>query len=140
MIFPPFADSSEIKFRGKGIRFTIPASTLHVHDHEIPYDLLSSGLDFLCFANEGDWVTVQAVDKANVMGYGLNPAGIVLDEFAFEWGLINGKHLAASVHLNYAARLKQGMFLRFIYNNTGITELKVCVNAFRHKTNKPLVF
>lgn len=138
MIIPPFADNSDIKFRGKGIRFTVPANTVFTYDHEIPYDLMSSGLDLLCHASIGDWVTVQAVDKNNVLGYGLNPAGIVLDEFAQEWNLIVDQYKAASVHLNYAAKLKQGLFLRFIYNNTSVTPVNVCVNAFRHKTAQPL--
>jgi hypothetical protein len=139
MILPPFADNSLIKFRGKGVRFTA-APGLTVFEHEIPFDLLTDGLDLLCHANTGDWVTVQAVDKTNIMGYGLVPEGLVLDEFATEWGLLDDSHKAASVHLSYAARLKQGLFLRITYNNTGASDIPVTVNVFRHKTNEPIVF
>lgn len=132
----PFADNSEIRFRGTGKRFEALTNQTTDYDFTVPFDCLINGLDFFSDSVNGDWITVSVVDVNNVLGFG---AGVVLDTFATEWLLEANKHKSASVQLNYAARLKQGLVVRITYNNTTLEQKTVGFNLYLHKTNQPII-
>lgn len=75
--------------------------------------------------NFGDTITLQVVDKDNVLGFG---AGTVLDEFGCGWQVNPG----GEVIRLYKAKLITGLYIRIKYTSTGSTDVKFAANLFRH--------
>jgi hypothetical protein len=124
-------DADKVKFRGIGINFTATAGTTTNYDHKITEARLISGT-CLMVKNQAwaDSVKFQVVDVDNILGYG---AGVVLDEFATNWCIITDTENQGNVILPYSAEVIANLYIRFIYNSTGGTNVDVKVNLWAHK-------
>lgn len=124
-------DADKVKFRGKGISFTATAGTSTSYDYKITEARLISGTR-LMIRNQawGDSVRFQVVDVDNILGYG---AGVVLDEFATDWYVTSDKEDQGAVLLPYSAEVLANLYIRFIYNSVGGTNVDIHCNLWAHK-------
>ena len=124
-------DADKVKFRGKGTSFTAAAGQTTSYDYKLPESRLIDGTRMIVKDHVlGDSVRFQVVDVDNILGYG---AGLVLDEFATDWYLVEDKQDQGEIRLPYSAEIIVGLYIRFIYNSTGVADVKFKCNLFAHK-------
>lgn len=125
-----------LNFRGTGISgVALPAvlgipTTTNI-DYELTEDRLILGAYAILSGHSfGDKMTVQVIDKNNVLGYGANT---VLNQFVTDWYVDPSVATQRGMEAPYPAKVFQGLFLRLKYTNTGLAPVAVYINALFHK-------
>lgn len=126
-----FADSDFYRFRGVGFFDTATGgtSTSLLYKFTNPYSM--NGCQIL-LKNQvfGDCLDFYIIDVDNVVGYG---AGVVLDSFVEDWCVADDVCGQSPVILPYKANIITGLYAALIYHSTGITNVQVGCNFYRHK-------
>jgi hypothetical protein len=124
-------DADKVKFRGKGIAFTATAGASTSYDYKLTEGRLIDGTRLILKNHVfGDSVKFQVVDVDNILGYG---AGVVLDEFADSWFVVEDRQDQHETRLPYSAEVIANLYLRIIYASVGGTNVLVQCNLFAHK-------
>lgn len=125
-----FSDPEGVEFDGQGFSGTALSLATTDIDFQMPQTLRMNGINVMCASpSAGDKVTLQVVDKDNVLGYG---AGVVLKTFASNWFVDwnNGHNI---VQTPYYATVYQGLYVRVKYTNAGVSPQLVYCNLYCHK-------
>ena len=86
-----------------------------------------TGVKFkVCGGNDGDFLNFQIVDIDNLIGYG---PGAVLDEFAKNWYVFPNE---VETVREYKADIIPGLYIRAVYNNTGLSDARFICNILRY--------
>lgn len=127
-----FANTDGLKFRGTGIKGTATKDTTTNFDYKLTEDRYLNGTEtYLQDQEWGDYITLQVVDKDNILGYG---AGVVLDEFGTEWNIATDTERQGPYILPYPALVIKDLYIRMKYISTGTTnDVKFKSNLFLHK-------
>lgn len=121
-----------MQFDGQGVSQTLTAGASAQNiDYCLTSDeYLTGGKALVLNPNFGDNVSLQVVDKNNVLGFG---AGAVLNQFITSWFIQSDKQDQFNLDLAYPARMQTGLCIRVIYNSTGVIAPKLAVNWYLHR-------
>jgi hypothetical protein len=123
--------SKDLNANFKGNLFSATAGNVTNNDMLISDDHLIDGATLICInAAIGDKMTMQVVDKDNVMGYGAN---VVLGQYVTDWYVNPNESKQLDFQSAYPAKIYTGLYLRLIYTSTGSTNVDVIVNYRLHK-------
>jgi hypothetical protein len=126
-----FNDSDFHRFRGIGFFDTAIAGTATslLYKFTDPYAMNGCQI-FLKNQVFGDSLDFYIIDMDNILGYG---AGIILDSFVENWCVADDVCGQTPVILPYKANIITGLYAAIIYNSTGLNDVMVGCNFYRHK-------
>jgi hypothetical protein len=81
----------------------------------------------------GDYAQFQVVDVDNIFGQG---AGVVLNQFAYDWNCVSESEDQGIVAFTYTARIPAGVYIRIVYTSTsGVSDpnVKILLNLLLHE-------
>lgn len=121
-----------VNYRGTGIRFSATANTTTTYDYLLTEDRILTGAEGLVNgASWGDKVTLQVVDKDNVLGFGANT---VLNQFVTDWNICTDQQRQNTPNAIYPAKLLAGVYVRVLYTSVALlTGPSVAINFHMHK-------
>jgi len=123
--------SKDLNANFKGNLFSATAGTTTTNDMQITDDHLIDGATLVCIAATiGDKITMQVVDKDNVMGFGANT---VLGQYVTDWYINPNESKQLDFQSMYPAKIYSGLYLRMLYTSVGATNVDVIVNYRLHK-------
>lgn len=127
-----FANPDNMKFRGTGVTGTCTKNTTTNIDYKLTEDRYLNGIHILCKNHVmGDTANLKVVDVDNKLGYG---AGVVLDQFGYNWYMAEDMQSQGVITLDYAALVAKDLYLRIEYVSVGTTtDVSLYVNYFLHK-------
>ena len=115
----------------RGVKFDAAAGTTTTHDFKLDDDNLVDGASvFVLNAAIGDTLTLQVIDKDNVLGFGAN---VVLGQYVTEWFINPASASQGEFTSVYPAKIFGGLYLRKIYSSVGEVAPTVVVNYKLHK-------
>jgi hypothetical protein len=122
--------NSRAKTQGIICDAAVPVNATTDYDWAFPQERwMTGGILMGC----GDWgsnVTLQVVDKDNVLGYG---SGVVIDEFVSTFYILDTAQVQISKEFNYPALVPAGLYIRLKFHNSSLTNTgKVILNIFSH--------
>lgn len=121
-----------LNFNGNGkhaLNLTFGQS--HNIDIQLTDDSLLTGASVIVKdATFGDKFHVQVIDIDNILGFGANT---VLLQTITNWGVITDKQDQGVLEAGYPAKIYGGLYLRMIYESTGIVNPSVIINYHLHK-------
>ena len=120
-----------VDYNGQGVQATATAGASTNIDYKLLDDcFLSGGQLFVKNAKFGDSVTLQVVDKDNVLGFG---AGVVLKQFITNYALRDDQEEQYNQDLPNVSKVIAGLYLRLIYNSVGTIAPSVEMNLHLYK-------
>lgn len=124
-------DSDKADFRLQGISGTASANTTTNIDWKFPEERWINGGQLLCKGHIwGDTITVQLIDKDNVLGYGANT---VLNTFTENFAVSADVQQQILITLESIALVPANVYFRIKYTNTNLlTSVSVAFNLFSH--------
>ncbi len=119
-------------FDARGVKATASANNTTNIDMLVSDDSLITGVHLLVNnAAFGDKVTLQVVDKDNVLGLG---AGTVLRQPATDWYIASDVQTQLAASSLYPAKIVAGLYLRVVYTSVALlTSPTVAINYHLHK-------
>ena len=134
MIIPdkiPFAYSHGFRFRGTGVKSTVPNGTTHNLDYKLTEDRMINAVHLMLQNHVwDDYVKFQVIDIDNILGYGAN---VVLDEFASDWNVDPATCSQRPEVIQYPAKIAKDLYVRIVYVSTGGTDVEIKANLYLHK-------
>jgi hypothetical protein len=123
-------DKNKLNLHCLGVTGTATGGgTTHI-DYKLTDDCLLAGGEFITKTSVfGDSITFQVVDVDGIV----SPAGTVLNEFVTNFYLIEDQQKQFGFRAEYPAKIISGLYLRLIYNSTGLLNVKVAMNYILHK-------
>jgi len=101
----------------QGALFAAPAGATTVYDLKLSTTLVARGGIIQSFnMTPGDWITVDVIDKDNVVGAGGtsdNPT--LLDDYIPQWFMMTGQNEV--IDISISAPLPAGLYFRFTYHS-----------------------
>lgn len=124
--------SKVVNFNGQGVKGVVDANTTASIDLKMLDDnFITGGMLSVKDAAFGDTVTLQVIDKDNILGYGAN---VVLRQFITNWYIMSDTQLQLNLDLSYPAKVLSGLYLRAVYTSTSESVSPVVViNYYLHK-------
>ena len=115
----------------RGFKFTADAGQATTHEWAAPYDIIIDGGAMSTIgASLGDSVSLQVIDKDNILGYGANT---VLGQYVTNWFMNPQESVQINFQNGYPAKIVGGLYLRAIYYSVGGTDVEVILNYRLHK-------
>lgn len=122
--------SAILNYRGTGVSSTASAGTSTNIDYKMTEDRLILGVEAILNGHVyGDNMHLQVVDVDGIM----YPAGTVLNQFATSWFVIADQQYQPGSNVPYPAKIFSGLYVRVVYNSTGILPVNICINYHMHK-------
>lgn len=123
--------ANNVSLKATGIAGTAVAGQVTDIDYQMPNDRIIIGGHFIAKNHVfGDTVTLQVVDKDNILGYGAN---LVLREFATNWGLSDDTQFQHGLEqIGIPAKVLQNLYLRFKYTSTGNANVSLVFNIYMY--------
>jgi len=113
-----------------GTMFAAPANQTTTSDLAIAAPVyLKGGIMYSTPGNVGDTLTVQIVDKDNITGAGANA---ILATYVNNWYVIP-EDTNAVEDVSLSQPMPAGLYIRFIYVNSGTNDCKVIVNLLAYQ-------
>lgn len=124
-------DADKAKFKIQGFQGTAAVNATTNIDWAFPEERWMSGAILIAQGTHwGDKVTVQVIDKDNVLGYGANT---VLDEYVTDFYLIADSQFQVQIDCPYVALIPAGIYIRVKYTNTSVLDaVEVAMNVIAH--------
>lgn len=124
----PFADKSQLFFRGRGIKQTITANSTENITYVIPYDKCKlNGIELLN-GNDGDTVNFKVLDSTT--GTYTTIPNYLLNQFGFDWNVAAS---GTTKVLPYDADLFLNMQISVEYTNNSNSDTEIAVNIDLHE-------
>lgn len=124
-------DADKALFAVQGMKGTATANSTTNIDWKFPEERWVSG--GMLLVNNGVWgdhVSLEIVDKDNILGYG---ADTVLNTFATNFYIQPGNQLQGIIECPYIAQIPANIYLRVKYTNISLlTAAGVAFNLFSH--------
>lgn len=119
---------SEYKFLGDSVSGTAVKNSTTDIDYKMPENYVIYGAEMLyCHATRGDYVSLQVVDKDNILGYG---AGLVLHEWIVKW-YVDPTRKTWSVTSDFGGTILKDLYIRVKYTSVDTeTDTDVKLNFF----------
>jgi hypothetical protein len=119
---------SDFKFLGDSISGTIPPNSIANVDYKVDPALIIYGAQLLYEnATKGDFISLQIIDKDNILGYGND---IVVASWIKKW-FINSYENYWKVMSEYAGTIQAGLYLRLVYFNISLEKtVDIKINYF----------
>jgi hypothetical protein len=117
-------------YRLQGFYGQAAASSISSIDFQMAYEIwVSGGYISVKDGNWGDKLTIQIVDVNNLLGYGTN---IVLRQFVENMCVVTDQQYQCNIDISYVALIPAGLYVRVVYDNTGIDPVDFAVNIYSH--------
>lgn len=109
---------------------TLAVNTTTTLDWAFPEERWLTGGLIIASGTWGSHLTIQIVDKDNVLGAG---AGYVASEFITQFYIADSQQIQLTKEFNYPALIPAGLYIRVLYYNSSLISLgKVALNIFTH--------
>lgn len=116
----------------QGVLFTAVASQTTFFDYLLTELVFARG-GVLCSFNAvpGDWISVNVIDKDNVIGLGGTPDNpTILSEYIPKWYVMPGQNIIEDISLSSA--IPPGLYFRFTYHSLGESNTIVASNLLTY--------
>lgn len=124
-------DSDKSVFRIQGFSGAASTNTVTDIDWKLPEQRWLSGGIFIAQGTHwGDKVSIQIIDKDNVLGYGANT---ILEQLAVDFYCITDSELQVKLECPYVALVPANVYIRVKYTNTSLIDpVEVACNLVTH--------
>lgn len=124
-------DANRASFNIVGYRGIASVNTVTNLDWEFEEERwLSGGVLLAKGTNWGDKLSIQLIDKNNVLGYGSN---VVLGEHVTDFYMITDSEFQLKLEAPYIALIPEGVFIRIKYTSTSLVDpVEVAFNLITH--------
>lgn len=124
-------DADKAKFKLQGFKGLAAVNTTSNIDFKLTEERWVSGGILLCQGTHwGDKISLQVIDKDNVLGYGAN---VVLDEYVTDFYLVSDSEFQLQLESPYIALVPANIYIRVVYSNTSLLDpVEVAFNLMTH--------